>query len=111
MHADHYATIAVWNKQAQRARGLLATEVRHVIESQKVDAFIGNSTDWERVCVGNLVGMPVIVIPTGFKKINGTRRCTTVQTGIYAAPYQDGTVCTSLQNRTWLVFLYSLFSS
>lgn len=78
--------------QAQRARGLLATEVRHVIESQKVDAFIGNSTDWERVCVGNLVGMPVIVIPTGFKKINGTRRCTTVQTGIYAAPYQDGTV-------------------
>lgn len=78
--------------QAQRARGKLAHEVIQTIQRQKIDAFIGNATDWEKVCVGNLVGMPVIVIPTGFKKINGTRRRITVQTGIYAAPYQDGTV-------------------
>ncbi|KAL9156496.1 hypothetical protein ABFS82_09G080900 [Erythranthe guttata] len=77
--------------QAQRARGKLIREVR---ESFKVDAFIGNATDWERVCVGNLVGIPVIVVPTGFKKISdppteNTRRKTTVTTGIYAPPEQD----------------------
>lgn len=73
-------------------RGNLAHEVMHIIQKQKIDAFIGNATDWEKVCVGNLVGLPVIVIPTGFKEINGTRRRTTMQTGIYGAPNQDGTV-------------------
>lgn len=63
-------------------------------ESFKVDAFVGNSTDWEKVCVGNLVGMPVIVVPTGFKKIpdpptEDTRRKTTIPTGIYAPPEHD----------------------
>lgn len=77
--------------QAQRARGKLIREVR---DSFKVDAFIGNATDWERVCVGNLVGMPVIVVPTGFKEIpnapsNKTRRRTTITTGIYAPPEHD----------------------
>ncbi|KAL7139791.1 hypothetical protein ABFS83_09G076600 [Erythranthe nasuta] len=77
--------------QAQRARGKLIREVR---ESFTVDAFIGNTTDWERVCVGNLVGIPVIVVPTGFKKISNpptenTRRKTTITTGIYAPPEQD----------------------
>ena len=57
-----------------------------------MDAFIGNATDWEKVCVGNLVGLPMIVVPTGLKEIDGTRRRITVQTGIYGAPYQDGTV-------------------
>lgn len=78
--------------QAQRARGKLASEVMHTIQEQKIDAFIGNATDWEKVCVGNLVGLPVIVIPTGLKEINGTRRRTTMQTGIYGAPSQDGTI-------------------
>ncbi|XVF49479.1 hypothetical protein PTKIN_Ptkin04bG0016100 [Pterospermum kingtungense] len=77
--------------QAQRARGKLIREVK---ESFTVDAFIGNATDWERVCMGNLVGLPVIVVPTGFKNIsdppsNGTRRRTTVNTGIYAPPNHD----------------------
>ncbi|XP_073122865.1 uncharacterized protein [Henckelia pumila] len=77
--------------QAQRARGKLIREVR---DSFKVDAFIGNATDWERVCVGNLVGMPVIVVPTGFKEIpnapsNKTRRRTTITTGIFAPPEHD----------------------
>ncbi|KAG8379631.1 hypothetical protein BUALT_Bualt07G0109000 [Buddleja alternifolia] len=77
--------------QAQRARGKLIREVR---DSFKVDAFVGNATDWERVCVSNLVGMPVIVVPTGFKKIpdapsENTRRKTTITTGIYAPPEQD----------------------
>ncbi|XP_058226545.1 uncharacterized protein LOC131335277 isoform X2 [Rhododendron vialii] len=77
--------------QAQRARGKLIREVK---ESFKVDAFVGNATDWERVCMGNLVGMPVIVIPTGFKNISnppssGTRRRTTITTGIYALPEHD----------------------
>lgn len=78
-------------QQAQRARGKLIREVK---DSFKVDAFVGNATDWERVCMGNLVGMPVIVVPTGFKNIsnpppNGTRRRTTITTGIYARPGHD----------------------
>ncbi|OMO94775.1 Amidase [Corchorus capsularis] len=77
--------------QAQRARGKLIQEVK---ESFTVDAFIGNAIDWERVCMGNLVGLPVIVVPTGFKMISnppssGTRRRTTVNTGIYAPPNHD----------------------
>lgn len=77
--------------QAQRARGKLIREVR---ESFNVDAFIGNATDWEKVCLGNLVGMPVIVVPTGYANISasppsGTRRRRTVTTGIYAPPQKD----------------------
>ncbi|XP_057480966.1 uncharacterized protein LOC130767916 isoform X1 [Actinidia eriantha] len=77
--------------QAQRARGKLIREVK---ESFKVDAFVGNATDWERVCLGNLIGMPVIVVPTGFKNISNqpsddTRRRTTITTGIYAPPEHD----------------------
>ncbi|KAL0342215.1 UNVERIFIED_CONTAM: Glutamyl-tRNA(Gln) amidotransferase subunit A [Sesamum calycinum] len=77
--------------QAQRARGKLIREVR---DNFKVHAFVGNATDWELVCVGNLVGMPVIVIPTGFKQISdaptkNTRRRTTITTGIYAPPDHD----------------------
>uniref|UniRef100_A0A0D9XSP9 Amidase domain-containing protein n=1 Tax=Leersia perrieri TaxID=77586 RepID=A0A0D9XSP9_9ORYZ len=82
---------AVDYMQAQRARGKLIKEVR---ESFTVDAFIGNATDWELVCLGNLVGMPVAVVPTGFESIEnppkgGTRRRTTVTTGIYAPPDHD----------------------
>ncbi|KAE8720202.1 Glutamyl-tRNA(Gln) amidotransferase subunit A isoform 4 [Hibiscus syriacus] len=82
---------AVDYMQAQRARGKLIQEVK---ENFNVDAFIGNATDWERVCMGNLVGLPVTVIPTGFKNISnspptGTRRRTTVNTGIYAPPNHD----------------------
>ncbi|KAL5858913.1 hypothetical protein ACOSQ4_000209 [Xanthoceras sorbifolium] len=77
--------------QAQRARGKLIREVK---ESFTVDAFIGNATDWEKVCLGNLVGLPVIVVPTGLKDISsppssGTRRRTTINTGIYAPPNHD----------------------
>lgn len=81
--------------QAQRARGRLIKEIR---ESFTVDAFIGNATDWEKVCIGNLVGLPVIVVPTGFKNISdppsgGSRRRTTITTGIYAPPNHDHIVC------------------
>ncbi|KAL5700514.1 hypothetical protein ACHQM5_025948 [Ranunculus cassubicifolius] len=77
--------------QAQRARGKLIREIR---DSFTVDAFIGNATDWEKVCMGNLVGMPVLVVPTGFKDIpdppsEGTLRRTTITTGIYAPPQHD----------------------
>ncbi|KAL6003575.1 hypothetical protein ACLOJK_023807, partial [Asimina triloba] len=77
--------------QAQRARGKLIREVR---ESFTVDAFVGNATDWEKVCMGNLVGLPLIIIPTGFKNITdppagGTRRRTTIPTGIYAPSQHD----------------------
>ncbi|XP_012572090.1 uncharacterized protein [Cicer arietinum] len=77
--------------QAQRARGRLINEIR---ESFTVDAFIGNATDWEKVCIGNLVGLPVIVVPTGFTNISnppsgGSRRRTTITTGIYAPPNRD----------------------
>ncbi|KAK1407130.1 hypothetical protein QVD17_38741 [Tagetes erecta] len=77
--------------QSQRARGKLIQEVK---ESFTVDAFVGNVTDWEKVCVGNLVGMPVMVVPVGFEKIkdpptNETRRRSTVTTGIYAPPDHD----------------------
>ncbi|KAI3967316.1 hypothetical protein MKW92_034776 [Papaver armeniacum] len=77
--------------QAQRARGKLIREIR---ESFTVDAFIGNATDWERVCMGNLVGMPVVVVPTGFNSMKNPpsgniRRRTTITTGIYAPPQHD----------------------
>ncbi|KAI7985495.1 Glutamyl-tRNA(Gln) amidotransferase subunit A [Camellia lanceoleosa] len=78
--------------QAQRARGKLIREVK---ESFTVGAFVGNATDWEKVCMGNLVGMPVIVVPTGFKMIsdpppsNHTRRRTTITTGVYSPPEHD----------------------
>lgn len=92
--------------QAQRARGKL---IREVEESFKVDAFVGNATDWEKVCMSNLVGMPVIVVPTGFTQIpdppsNQTRRRTTVTTGIYAPPDHDHIVSlrlTSLLKLKW----------
>ncbi|XP_014505467.1 uncharacterized protein LOC106765383 isoform X2 [Vigna radiata var. radiata] len=82
---------AVDYMQAQRARGRLIKEIR---ESFTVDALIGNATEWERVCIGNLVGLPVIVVPTGFKNIShppagGSRRRTTITTGIYAPPNRD----------------------
>ncbi|CAN0915954.1 Glutamyl-tRNA(Gln) amidotransferase subunit A [Linum grandiflorum] len=77
--------------QSQRARGKLIREVK---ERFTVDAFVGNVTDWEKVCMGNLVGLPVMVVPTGFKNIpdppsSGTKRRTTVTTGIYAPPDRD----------------------
>ncbi|XP_058731896.1 uncharacterized protein LOC131603558 isoform X2 [Vicia villosa] len=77
--------------QAQRARGRLIEEIRELFT---VDAFIGNATDWEKVCIGNLVGLPVIIVPTGFKNISdlpsgGSRRRTTITTGIYAPPNRD----------------------
>lgn len=77
--------------QAQRARGRLIQEVR---ESFTVDAFIGNATDWEKVSVGNLVGMPVMVVPVGFSPIEDrpsgeTLRRRTITTGIYAPPRHD----------------------
>jgi hypothetical protein len=94
-----YPFVIFSHVQAQRARGKLVREIVDIFESQQVDAFIGNATDWEKVSLGNLVGMPVMVIPTGLKEIEnpppgGTRRRTTITTGIYAAPYQDATVRT-----------------
>ena len=84
--------IGVVNLQAQRARGKLIREVEQSLRN--VDAFIGNATDWEKVCVGNLVGLPLIVIPTGFKPISNFTstydvRRTAITTGIYAPPRKD----------------------
>lgn len=91
-----------FSPQAQRARGKLIREVR---ESFTVDAFVGNATDWEKVCLGNLVGMPVIVVPTGYANISapppsGTRQRKTITTGIYAPPRKDHIV-----SFLWLDFL------
>ncbi|RXH77928.1 hypothetical protein DVH24_039899 [Malus domestica] len=77
--------------EAQRARGRLIREVR---DNFSVDAFIGDAVDWERVCMGNLVGMPVIVGPAGFTNIydppcSNCLRKTAMTTGIYAPPHQD----------------------
>ncbi|KAJ4818822.1 Glutamyl-tRNA(Gln) amidotransferase subunit A [Rhynchospora pubera] len=84
--------LAVDYIQAQRARGKLIREVRD--NFKEIDAFVGNATDWELVCLGNLVGIPVVVVPTGFKPVEdvpkgGTNRRTTESTGIYAPPDQD----------------------
>lgn len=49
--------------------------------------------------MGNLVGLPVIVVPTGFKNISNppssgtTKRRSTITTGIYAPPHKDDIVC------------------
>nr|XP_017250543.1 PREDICTED: glutamyl-tRNA(Gln) amidotransferase subunit A-like [Daucus carota subsp. sativus] len=74
--------------QAQRARGKLIREVR---ESFTVDAFVGSVTERDRVCMGNLVGLPVVVVPTGFTEISDppSVRKTAVTTGIYAPPDRD----------------------
>jgi hypothetical protein len=69
--------------------------IREIKDNFKgIDAFIGNATDWELVCLGNLVGIPVVVVPTGFKPVEdppkgGTNRRTTITTGIYAPPGHD----------------------
>lgn len=78
--------------QAQRARGKLISEVEQSFRN--VDAFIGNASDWEKVCVGNLVGLPLIVVPTGFKPISNFTstydvRRTAITTGVYAPPRKD----------------------
>ncbi|CAM6086259.1 unnamed protein product [Calypogeia fissa] len=83
--------------QTQRVRGILQREVLKCLKEQKIDAFIGNATDWEKVSVGNLIGIPVMVVPTGLKNITnpppkGTNRKTTINTGIYAGLYRDGEV-------------------
>lgn len=44
--------------------------------------------------MGNLVGLPVVIVPTGFTKTadppsDDTRRKRTITTGIYAPPDQD----------------------
>lgn len=36
------------------------------IQRITVDAFIGSATDREKVCIGNPVGLPAIVVPAGF---------------------------------------------
>lgn len=59
--------------------------------------------------MGNLVGLPVLVIPTGFKNIsdpptNSCRRRTTINAGIYAPPEHDHIVSTS--NRIYEYILY-----
>jgi hypothetical protein len=81
-----------------------------VKESFTVDAFIGNATDWEKVCLGNIGGLPVIAVPTGFKSIanppsEGTQRRTTITTGIYARPNHEHVVSSliSLHNYSFLV--------
>ncbi|KAL8170441.1 hypothetical protein V2J09_022245, partial [Rumex salicifolius] len=74
--------------QAQRARGKLVQEVR---KSFTVDAFIGNATEWEKVCMGNLVGLPVMVVPVGFSQLPNEKSHwrKTITTGIYAPPDRD----------------------
>ena len=94
----------LFSPQAQRARGRLIQEVR---KSFTVDAFIGNATDWEKVCVGNLVGMPVMIVPVGFAPLenppsSGTRRRRAITTGIYAPPQHDHIVSFMSLVCTWV---------
>lgn len=81
--------------QAQRVRGLLIQEVQEALSG--VDAFVGSVVDWEKIAVGNLVGMPVAVILTGVKDVQdvpqqGSLRKKTLTSGIFGAPFQDGEV-------------------
>lgn len=78
--------------------------MKEIREGFTVDAFIGNVMDWEKVCMGNLVGLPVIVVPTGLTNISqphskDTKRRTAVSTGIYAPPSHDHIVSSYLANR------------
>ncbi|KAF3505219.1 hypothetical protein F2Q69_00045331 [Brassica cretica] len=96
---DLYEAQDQWPVELRRARVVTAVDyiqlIREVEKSFIVDAFIGNVTDWEKVCMGNLVGLPVLVIPTGFKNISeppptkSCRRRTTINAGIYAPPERD----------------------
>lgn len=98
--------------QAQRARGKLIREVR---ESFTVDAFVGSVTERDRVCMGNLVGLPVVVVPTGFTEISDppSVRKTAVTTGIYAPPDRDHIVSflsTYIQQTLRVLVLYPLIN-
>ncbi|KAM2386542.1 hypothetical protein FF1_038515 [Malus domestica] len=63
--------------------------------SRKYDDYESQANvDWERICMGNLVGMPVIVVPARFTNILGPPRSdcsrrTTMTIGIYAPPHHD----------------------
>ncbi|KAM1025417.1 hypothetical protein ACFX2J_038408 [Malus domestica] len=63
--------------------------------SRKYDDYESQANvDWERICMGNLVGMPVIVVPARFTNILGPPRSdcsrrTAMTIGIYAPPHRD----------------------
>ncbi|KAL6323537.1 hypothetical protein AAG906_039115 [Vitis piasezkii] len=89
---DFYEAQDQWPVELRRARVIPAVD--YVQKSFTVDAFIGNAKDPEKVCMGNLVGMPVLIVPTGFTQISnpppdGSRRRKTITTGIYAPPNHD----------------------
>ncbi|KAM1097622.1 hypothetical protein ACFX15_014509 [Malus domestica] len=95
---DDYESQSQWPPELRRARIFPARArgrlIREVRDNFSVDAFIGDAVDWERVCMGNLVGMPVIVGPAGFTNIydppcSNCLRKTAMTTGIYAPPHQD----------------------
>lgn len=61
--------------------------------------------------MGNLVGLPVLVIPTGFKNIpepptNSCRRRTTINARIYAPPERDhiGSICNAYIHISYIPF-------
>ncbi|CAL2260895.1 unnamed protein product [Prunus armeniaca] len=45
--------------------------IRKVRDNFIVDAFIGNAADWERVCMGNLVGMPALAVAMAYQSMTG----------------------------------------
>ena len=78
--------------QATRARGQVIKEMESFFLDNKIDAFLG--APLFLAYDSNLVGLPEIVVPTGFVPVEGTEgpRKDPRTMGIYAAPYQDGTV-------------------
>eukprot|EP00891_Asterochloris_glomerata_P006380 jgi/Astpho2/6380/e_gw1.00091.15.1_t len=78
--------------QATRARGLVIKELETFFLENKIDAFLGSPLFL--AYDGNLVGLPEIVVPTGFVPVEGTEgpRRDPRTMGIYAKPDQDGTV-------------------
>ena len=68
-----------------------------------IDAFLGDPMGY--TSMGNIVGLPELVIPLGFDEIMpGSNRKDPITVGIYGAPYQDSKVC---KQCTYLGFVLS----
>ena len=90
--ASRYAMSQWLSLQATRARDQIIKELESFFSDNNFDAFLG--APLFLAYDGNLVGLPQVVVPTGFVRLEGTEgpRKDPRTMGIYAAPYQNGEV-------------------
>ena len=79
-------------RQACRVRGQVIQEMAAFFTENHIDVFLGASTSL--AYEGNLVGLPQMVVPTGYVPVEGTAgpRQAARTVGIFGRPYEDGKV-------------------